>query len=133
MITQDGKYLKYSEYRSLGGNLERKEFIRYEFEAKKHIDRATFGRLTNLKTQKDEVKICIVNLIESIVKYSSNSKRDISIASENIDGYTVNYNSNSDEIKKSKDTEIEDIIRQYLSDCCLDDGTPYLYRGRCKK
>lgn len=123
---QDGKYLTYAEYVSLGGKLDCISFLELEFEARKNIDRCTFGRLKNLKNQVEEVKRCVFKLVGIINSYSND--RDKSISSENIDGYVVNYNTSN--ISENKHKEIDSIIFNYLSDCTLDDGTFYLYRGR---
>lgn len=123
---QEGKYLSYIDYISYGGKLDKLIFLELEFEARKNIDKFTFGRLKKLQNQIEEVKRCIFKLIEVIDGYSIN--RDKSISSENTDGYSVNYN--IDNLIDNKKEEIDSIILDYLSDCYLDDGTPYLYRGR---
>ena len=125
---QEGKYLTYSEYTSLGGKLDKTEFIKLEFEARKNIDMFTFGRLKNLKEQVEEVKMCVLKLIDTLNKYKKISSRDKSIQSENTDGYTVTYN-NSTNISGFKSEDISDIINECLCDCELENGTPYLYRG----
>lgn len=122
-------YLEYEEYKLLGGKLEKKDFKNLEFQARKIIDRYTFGRLKKLKEQVEEVKKCIFNLIKILNTYQISKNRDRTIQSENIDGYSVNYN-NSTNISDLKQIDVEDIIVEYLSNCELEDGTPYLYRGR---
>ena len=124
---QEGKYLTYSEYTSLGGKLDKTEFIKLEFEARKNIDMFTFGRLKNLKEQVEEVKMCVLKLIDILNNYKKISSRDKSVQSENTDGYTVTYNSTN--ISNIKSVDISDIITNCLCDCELEDGTPYLYRG----
>lgn len=126
---QDGRYLTYSEYRKFGGTLSKNEFIVLEFEASKNIDKFTFGRLKNLDFQIDEVKMCILQLIKIFNTYQSSNNRDKSIQSENIDGYSVNYN-NAINTSELKTFDVEEVIKEYLSDCQLEDGTFYLYRGR---
>ena len=59
----NGQYLTYEEYRYLGGTLPLMSFNLLELEARKEIDKYTFGRLTELETQKQEVKTCVYNLI----------------------------------------------------------------------
>lgn len=109
-----GQYLTYDEYRNLGGTFEITLFNLLEFEARKEIDIETQGRLINLGKQKEEVKLCVLALINLI--NSINNGVDIS-------GNVINYNSK--EIAKAK----SDIIMKYLINCRLDNGTPYLYRG----
>lgn len=118
-----GQYLTYDEYKALGGNLDQTPFNLLEFEARKEIDKYTFNRLVNLETQKQEVKLCIYNLINQI---SSNQANLNGIASESTDGYSISYTSqNNAEISQ----KTQNIIDTYLINCKLADGTPYLYRG----
>ena len=124
-----GQYLNYEEYRSLGGTLDLAPFNLLEFEARKEIDKYTFGRLMNLENQKNEVKLCIYNLINTLEGYDKDKTRNKNISSENIDGYSVSYDKNTTETTKAKNNEIKSIINTYLSNLYLDDKTPYLYRG----
>ena len=118
-----GQYLTYDEYKALGGLLDQTPFNLLEFEARKEIDKYTFNRLVNLETQKQEVKVCIYNLINQI---SSNQANLNGIASESTDGYSISYTSqnNAETSQKTRKT-----IETYLINCKLSDGTPYLYRG----
>ena len=132
-----GQYLAYAEYRGLGGTLNLVPFNLLEFEARKQVDKYTFGRLINLEEQVQEVKLCIYNLVGLIDKYvkenTITTEEGKNIASENIDGYSVTYNTpkltDIKSVIESKETEVMDIIETYLSTCKLEDGTPYLYRG----
>lgn len=127
----NGQYLTYEEYRALGGTLDLMPFNLLEFEARKQIDLRTFNRLVNIEIPQ-EVKMCEFNLINSIKNYAvSMSTISGNVASESTDGYSVSYitaNQISD-VVKSKSAELNDIIKTYLSECKLEDGTPYLYRG----
>ena len=58
-----GQYLSYNEYRLLGGTLDQTPFNLLEFEARKEIDKKTFGRLIGLKNQKQSTKMCVYQLI----------------------------------------------------------------------
>lgn len=118
------QYLTYEEYTKLGGTLEEMPFNILEFKARKQIDNATFNRLVDLKEQKQETKLCIYDLINTINQYS-NTEQGIK-ASESIDGYSVSYKTiDTAEAKKI----YENVIRDYLGESKLDDGTPYLYCG----
>lgn len=132
MIEFKKQYLTYEQYRELGGTLDMTPFNILELEAQKNIDKYTFGRLKNLDEQINEVKECGLTLINLLEGYSKNSKLDKSISSESIDGYSVSYNSNVENISKIKVNEIKGIIKTYLSECYLEDGTPYLYIGATK-
>lgn len=118
----NGQYLTYEEYKNLGGTLEEMPFNILEFKARKQIDNATFNRLVDLKSQVQEVKMCIYDLITELNKSEEQSNK----SSESIDGYSVSY--------KSVDTKEQNkiygnIIRDYLGESKLEDGTPYLYCG----
>lgn len=119
----EGQYLTYDEYKALGGLLDQTPFNLLEFEARKEVDKYTFNRLVNLKTQNQEVKLCIYALIEQI---NSNKANLNGVASESTDGYSISYTSqNNSEISQ----KTRNIIETYLINCKLSDGTPYLYRG----
>lgn len=119
----DGQYLTYEEYVNLGGTLTEMPFNILEYKARKQIDDRTFGRLINLPEQAQEVKMCMYDLISEINKYETNATK----SSENIDGYSVSY---KDVDTKEQFKKYGNIIREYLSESKLDDGTPYLYCGR---
>jgi hypothetical protein len=125
----NGQYLTYEEYQGLDGTLTETPFNLLEFEARQNIDKYTFGRLKDLKEQTQEVKLCVfklIGLIDSYNKYETQSK---GIASENTDGYSVSYGNPSTDFAKAKNDEIKGLVREYLVDCKLDDGTPYMYCG----
>ena len=109
-----GQYLTYNEYKVLGGQLDQTPFNLLEYDVRKEIDKQTLGRLVNLEEQREEVKMCVWELIN--LQQSINNGVDIS-------GNVVNYTNK--EIAKTK----VDTIRRYLLNCELEDGTRYLYRG----
>lgn len=132
----EGQYLTYDEYIELGGTLTNLPFSLLEFNARKCIDKYTFGRLINLEEQSQETKLCEYELIKILGNYdtSNESNNEISknIASESIDGYSISYANtlnNASQVEQGKDLEIRNVIYTYLANSKLDDGTPYLYRG----
>lgn len=108
-------YLTYPKYKELGGTLEENAFKILEFEARKKIDKLTFGRLKQLGQQEEEVEQCIFKLIDLL----QNTKTGID--SESVDGYSVSYSVNTDK-------QMVETIKDYLSDLQVD-GIPYLYVG----
>lgn len=111
------QYLTYDEYKALGGTIDQTPFNLLEFEARRKIDERTFGRLKNVVVLPQEIKMCMFALINSISGYSSCiSSNNKSIASESIDGYSVNYTTGGtvQEIVNSKNVELNDIITTYL-------------------
>ena len=124
----NNNYLSYEEYAELGGALDEVPFSILEFKAQKEIDKYTFGRLTGLDKQRNEVKVCIFELIKTITN-PSGEPASSNKSSESYPGYSVSYATLSNDLIKAKEAEIGNIITTYLSNCKLDDGTPYLYRG----
>lgn len=128
-MTISGQYLTYSEYTALGGTLSEPSFNLLEFEARQIIDKYTFGRLKELITQNQEVKLCVYKLIGIVNAYTTLDNQKHGIASETIDGYSISYSSMDTAFIEAKNTELGNVVRDYLVDCKLDDGTPYLYCG----
>lgn len=128
----DKQYLTYAEYKALGGELDIMPFNLLEFEARQNIDKYTFGRLKDLETQSQDVKLCVYRLIGMIDSYNKQETQNKGVSSENIDGYSVSYINPTTNITEAKSSEIKGIVREYLIECKLDDGTPYLYCGADK-
>ena len=110
----EGQYLEFDEYKELGGSLNETPFNILEFEARKEIDKKTQSRLINLKEQTIETKMCVFQLINLYMSINNGVE---------ISGNVINYN--KDEIADMTN----EIIRKYLIDLTLEDGTPYLYCG----
>lgn len=125
----NNQYLTYEEYQDLGGALQETPFNILELEARKNIDKYTFGRLKDLGQQINEIKICEFKLIGLLNTYSSYENQNKSISSENTDGYSISYAQSTENVSKAKINEIKSIIKSDLSECYLEDGTPYLYVG----
>ena len=123
------KYLSFKEYQDLGGELQEMPFNILELEARKNIDKYTFGRLIDLDTQVTEVKLCVFNLINKLESYKSYDNQDKSISSINTDGYSESYNVVDKNFVEGKQGDIKSIINSYLNNLRLENGTPYLYRG----
>lgn len=115
-MTFEGQYLTYPEYINLGGTLEETPFNILEFESRKQIDLKTQNRLKNQTTIPDEVKLCDFHLIEKINSYDSTTENANNVANESIDGYSISYVNATqiNEIIKSKNTEVQDIIMNDL-------------------
>lgn len=125
-----GQYLTYVEYKALGGTLDQLPFNLLEFNARKEIDKYTFGRLINLDEQEQETKLCTYKLINTLEAYLETESASNTISSESIDGYSIKYNDyRTLAAIQAKEGEIKSIIKDYLFNCKLDDGTPYLYKG----
>ena len=127
-----GQYLTYVEYKALGGTLAETPFKILEFEARQNVDKYTFGRLKELETQNQEVKLCVYKLIGVVDSYNTQETLNKGVASENTDGYSISYQATTKDVVEAKNKEIEGVVREYLIDCKLDDGTPYMYCGADK-
>ena len=127
-----GQYLTYEDYKGLGGTIDLTPFNLLEFEARRIIDTRTQNRLKGFEYDEipQEVKLCIYSLINSIVIFSNSMNSAGNIASENIDGYSVSYVTTSqiNEVIRSKNKELNDIIRTYLLGVVFN-GEHLLYAG----
>lgn len=130
-----GQYLTYEDYTTLGGTLAEASFNLLEFEARRKIDEKTFGRLRELDYTDipQEVKICDFKLINSLGNYeqtTGNASSNGNVASENTDGYSISYINATQvsEIVKSKNAELDDIIKTYLLGIIVD-GQHIMYCG----
>lgn len=117
----DDQYLTFTEYGNLGGTLAVDAFNLLEYKSRKKVDKETQQRLVDLTEQKDEVKLCIFDLINVI------DENNTTILSESADGYGITL-MDKKELRKAE----FNIIKDYLSGCKIEDGTPYLYRGGVK-
>lgn len=125
-----GQYLTYAEYVLMGGTLAVAPFNLLEYEARKKIDERTFNRLKETETIPQEVKVCEFQMINSLNSYASAEQINKNVASESTDGYSITYVSGTQakEIIKSKNAELDDIIRTYLTGVIVD-GEHVIYLG----
>lgn len=123
-----GQYLTYQEYLALGGTLDEMPFILLEFDARKRIDKRTFGRLVDKGQEYQEVKLCVYNMITILNSYSSYDTQNKAISSESIDGYSISYGTPQKSTMEAKNSELEDVINSYLANVVID-NVPVLYRG----
>ena len=130
-MTFEGQYLTYTEYKALAMSsaMDEMPFNILEFEARQNIDKYTYGRLKNLTNQIQDVKLCVYKLITMLDSYNKQETQNKGVASENTDGYSVSYITPSTTITEAKNSEIQGVVKEYLVDCKLEDGTPYMYCG----
>lgn len=122
----EGQYLKYEEYKALGGTLDLMPFNILEFEARRKIDDVTLNRLVGIEKAPQEVKMCEFKIIDVVLKdYEEGVSRGKN--SETVGSYSVSYNSIKD-IIDNKMTEINDIISSYLYGVIVN-GEHVLYCG----
>lgn len=124
------QYLTYDEYIELGGTLDNETpFNILETEARNELNNYTHNRLKHLNNQPNEVKLCMLALINDLETFHNVKKCNKNIVSESIDGYSVNYGQTSKEQIDTQVAEIKNIIEGYLGSLIMPDGTPYLYMG----
>jgi hypothetical protein len=58
------QYLNFADYKSMGGSFEQPEYTRAEYAARKEIDSLTFGRLQGIDPVPDDLKMCVLELVE---------------------------------------------------------------------
>ena len=127
-MTFEGQYLTYNEYKELGGTLEETPFNLLEFEARKKIDERTLQRLKDIDSNEipQEVKLCefkMINSLQTYLKTHESISEAAGIKSENIDGYSITYFTTSEinEMLKSKNNELNDLIETYLFGLIIND------------
>lgn len=119
-MTFEGQYLTYAEYQTLGGSaIGEMPFNLLEFEARRQIDVRTQKRLKNSNDIPQEVKICeyaLINALQTYAGVTGDVSSNKNVASETTDGYSISYLTADkiSELIKSKNSEIDDIIRVYL-------------------
>ena len=125
-----GQYLTYDEYKALGGSLDQTPFNLLEFEARRIIDNKTLQRLKEIENQSEEVKMCMFSLINNINSYISENQVSKNISSESVGSYSVSYVTGTQiqEIVKSKNAELNDIVLTYLTGVIVN-GEHVIYLG----
>lgn len=141
-------YLTYGQYIEYGGTLDESAFDMYEFEAASKIDYYTFNRLkkgAGFDEQSEDVKeavyrceyrlISLMQTRDTANAVSGEGSDESSavvagIASQSNDGVSISYNVlSASEASKNAQTEIDLVIRCYLSSCKNSLGQRLLYRG----
>lgn len=121
-------YLTYPEYKGYGGTAPLSDFAVLESRARKRIDRMTASRVQKMRAVPDDVRLCMVSLIEVDHKAGAEAQvKNPVVTSFNTDGYSETYGkalSVSDAERSMSDT-----IKTMLWGVTDDRGVPLLYRG----
>ena len=125
-----GQYLTYNEYKALGGSLDITPFNLLEFEARRIIDSRTMQRLKGIKKIPQEVKMCMLSLIDTINSYANKSQTSKNISSESVGSYSVSYITGTQiqETINSKNAELTDMVVNYLTGVVVN-GEHIIYCG----
>ena len=123
------QYLTYEEYVAYGGDMNESDFTLAEFKARSRIDWMTLGRVQNMRTVPDEVKLAIMCLIRVDSKYSSDAQvYSALVSSFSTDGYSESYGSASEQARAAQTQANEEVTRMLFG--VLDDnGVPLIYKG----
>lgn len=122
----NNQYLTYEEYKSLGGTLGEMPFNILELKARQIINERTQNRLKNVEDIPVEVKVCVYHLINTANSYQSKIS-DVSVASENIDGYSISYKSGT-ELTDEQKKQYNDIMETDLYGVIVN-GEAVFYLG----
>ena len=121
-------YLTYDEYTDYGGGASESAFARLEAKARAHLDRLTFGRLTNAQSLSNSVKYCMYDLINAVESDESSgaavSGREI--ASMSNDGVSITFSTSG-----KASTRYSAIVRTWLTTETDSCGVPLMYPGVC--
>ena len=126
----NGQYLTYSEYKMLGGNIDKTPFNLLEFEARRVIDSRTLQRLKGIEKVPQEVKMCMFSLINTLNSYICESQTSKNISSETVGSYSVSYITGTQiqETINSKNAELTDMVVTYLTGVIVN-GEHIIYCG----
>ena len=126
----NGQYLTYNEYKALGGSLDITPFNLLEFEARRIIDNRTLQRLKGIEKVPQEVKMCMLSLVDTINSYANKSQTSKNISSESVGSYAVSYITGTQiqETINSKNAELTDMVVTYLTGVIVN-GEHIIYCG----
>ena len=121
------QYLTYEEYKSMGGELNETAFKRNIDRACAFIDASTQNRLQIVLEVSTKVKACVRDLVEYLANNALSGKA-VTSKSQSAGGVSE---SESYETKTADDanTEMLNIVYDYLATEKDDCGTPLMYRG----
>ena len=121
------QYLTYEEYKEIGGTLDSTAFNRNTDRACAIVDSHTQNRLQSVLEVSQRVKACVRDLVEYLANNMSSGKA-VTSKSQSAGGVSE---SESYATKTSEDinSEMLNIVYDYLATEKDDYGTPLLYRG----
>lgn len=123
------QYLTYDEYLQYGGTMDEDEYVIAEFKARSRIDWLTLGRVQNMRTVPEEVKLAILAIMKVDSKYSADAQSDSAIvASFSTDGYSESYGGISEQSGNAQ-KQLNMQVTKMLFGVLDDYGEPLIYRG----
>lgn len=123
------QYLTYDEYVAYGGDMNESDFTLAEFKARSRIDFLTLGRVQNMATVPEEVKLAMMCIIKVDSKFSADAQvYNALVASFSTDGYSESYGSATEQARAAQSQANQEAIRMLFG--VLDDnGVPLIYKG----
>lgn len=113
-------FIDYEYYTSVyKGTMPETSFNRFVMIATQKIKMHTFGRIKE-NAIPEEVKYCTCVLVDKISAFSKNENK----ASESVSSWSITFRDSN-----SNDEIISETIKEFLSECKDENGTPLLYRG----
>ena len=131
-------YLTYEEYEEYGGTLDETAYINVEFEAETFVNWITFNRLREETEYPEEVKLCMYDIINLIVKKRTSAfetsvegvDAEPAIHRMQNDGVSVTYNTMSaSQLYDKINTEVHRLVLRYLNGVKNSKGKLLTYRG----
>lgn len=127
-------YISYAEYQTMGGTLAEEDFNRAYMHARDELDYQTFGRLRRETEVSDNVRQCMVEMIDvcaagAMLYGSTDGAQAVTSASN--DGVSESYANPTmaDWYEKVYPRRVRGIIEMYLADERNSAGVCLLYRG----
>ena len=122
------QYLTYDEYTKIGGVCDTTAFTRNIDRACGIIDNATYKRIQCMKEVPGQAKALCRDLVEYLTTNGNVNEKGVASWSESagVVSESVSYVTKS---KEEMQTDIDNIIFDYLASVTDDCGTPLLYRG----
>lgn len=131
-------YLSVDEFEEMGGaaDIEDEVYARLEAKARAQLDRITFGRLKHETDIRENVKYCMVDLINAI--YADESAGAVAssreIASMSNDGVSISFVSGSTTgSARGISARYAGIVRSWMLGETDAFGLPLMYPGVCVK
>lgn len=98
-----------------------------ELKARQIINERTQNRLKNTETIPIEVKVCMYHLIDMVNSYQNETQSNVTVSSENTDGYSVTYKSGT-ELTEEQKKQYDDVMETDLYGVIVN-GEAILYLG----
>lgn len=117
------KYATYAHYKNeFAGSVPQADFNRLVIQATAKVKTYTSGRVDKMTYIPEDVKNCTCALVEKMYAENKNEGKQ----SETVGPHSVTFANKS---KTEKEDEYSSLIKDFLSEVYMDDGTPILYRG----